>query len=254
MPNWNPFRRKDQVKVKNARAYLADAPKYKSHILGGGQCHVTGIVCPVCTQWGAGGPFYPTVDCSTLYELGEDITKYIYEISSRKSRKPMTPTERNELAEKLIPVLGQDRPIGYGAIFGVSLAEAKGPIGDFAWQTRGLVYVRESVFREINEAGFPLVGVPAPLKFQKDPGERLILLELLPSARRLASTFKQCEICDRILEVEETLRIDGSSFDDSIPIQCVYEWPATAVFSADLADYIRERGFTDISLSPIEVV
>ena len=209
---------------------------------------------PGMRRVGRGGPYYPTVDCSILYELGEDITKYLYGKSLRKNKKPMTPAELKELAAKLIPVLGQDRPIGYGAMFGISLAEAKGPIGDFAWQSRGLVYVRESVFREINEAGFPLVGVPAPLKFQKDPGERLIRLELLPSARRLPSTFKQCEICDRILEVEETLKIDGSSFDDSIPIQCVYEWPATAVFSAAFADYIRERGFTDISLSPIEVV
>lgn len=253
MPNWNPFRRKGQVKVKNARAYLADTPKYKSYILGGGQCYLVGILCPVCGQWG-GGAYYPTVDCSILYELGEDITKYLYGKSLRKNKKPMTPAELKELAAKLIPVLGQDRPIGYGAMFGISLAEAKGPIGDFAWQSRGLVYVRESVFREINEAGFPLVGVPAPLKFQKDPGERLIRLELLPSARRLPSTFKQCEICDRILEVEETLKIDGSSFDDSIPIQCVYEWPDTAVFSAAFVDYIRERGFTDISLSPIQVV
>jgi hypothetical protein len=199
------------------------------------------------------GPVYPTVDCSMLYELGEDITKYIYAMSSRKKMKPMTPAERDELAGKLIPVLGKDRPIGYGAMFGVSLAEAKGPIGDFAWQNRGDVYVRESVFEEIKEAGFPLVGVPAPLKFQKDPGERLILLELRPTARRLPGTFKQCEICDRILEVEKPARIDGSSFDDSMPVQCIYEWPDAAVFSAAFVDYIRERGFTDVSLSPIEV-
>lgn len=251
MPNWNPFRRKAEASTKPVRAYLIDPPNYKSLVLADPQCGLTGILCPVCTQWGSDA-WYPTVDCSMLADLDEDISKYIRRIPP--GRQPWTPMEIDEfkeLAERLAPILGQERPIHPGTIFGQALGDTKGEIGDFAWQTRVDAYVRESVFQEIQEASFPVVGVPAKLKFQKDPGERLIQLELRPTAR-LASSYWQCEVCGRI-KVNLPLIIDGASFDDSIPIQSIYECSNTAVVSAAFADFINERGLTDISLSPIEV-
>lgn len=188
-----------------------------------------------------------------MTDLGEDVAKYVKRLPpSRGAWKPMDPDERKNLAARLMPILGQDRPIGPGTVFGPMVGEAKGKIGDFAWHSSWNPIVRESTFKEIQKAGFPLVGVPAQLKFQKDPGELLIQLEVRPTAK-LASSYTQCDICGRI-EVDVPLIIDGSSFDDSIPIQSIYECVNAAVVSAAFADFINERKLTDISLTPLEVV
>jgi hypothetical protein len=163
----------------------------------------------------------------------------------------MDPDERKNLAARLMPVLGQDRPIGPGTIFGPMVGEAKGEIGDFAWHSSWVPLVRESIYKEMREAGFPLVGTPVQLKFKKAPGEPLIQLEVRPTAK-LASSYCQCEICDRT-KVDKPLIIDGSSFDDSIPIQSINECVNAAVLSAAFADFIAERKLSDIKLTPIEV-
>lgn len=233
------------------RAYKTGMPDFKSDVVSMGQCALTGVLCPVCGQWGA-GPWYPTVDCSTLTDLGEDVAKYVKRLPpSRGAWKPMDPDECKTLAARLLPILGKDRPIGPGTTFGPMVGEAKGEIGDFAWHSSWNPVVRESIFREIQEAGFPLVGIPAQLKFQHDPGEPLIQLELRPTAK-LASSYTQCDICGRIV-VDVPLIIDGSSFDDSIPIQIIYECVNAAVVSAAFADFIAERKLTDISLIPLDV-
>lgn len=235
-----------------ARGYRTGMPDFKSDVVSMGQCAITGIRCPVCGQWGSVGPWYPTVNCSALTDLGEDVAKYVKRLPpSRGAWKPMNPDERKKLAARLMPILGQERPIGPGTVFGPMVGEAKGEIGDFAWHSSWIPLVRESIFKEIQEAGFPLVGAPAQLKFQKDPGELLIQLEVRPTAK-LASSYTQCDICGRI-EVDVSLIVDGSSFDDSIPIQSVYECPNVAVISAAFAGFIAERKLTDISLTPLAV-
>ncbi|MBE9554717.1 MAG: hypothetical protein IMF05_14735 [Proteobacteria bacterium] len=234
------------------RAYTVPLPDFESDVLGMGQCALTGIKCSVCGQYGSAGPWYPTVDCSNVTDLGEDVAKYVKRLPPRGVWKPMDPDGYKNLAARLMPILRQDQLVLTGTVFGPMVGEAKGRIGDFAWHSSWIPLVRESIFREIQEAGFPLVGAPAQLKFQKDPGELLIQLEVRPTGK-LASSYTQCDICGRI-EVDVPLIVDGSSFDDSIPIQSVYECSNVAVVSAAFADFIAERKLTDISLTPLDVV
>jgi hypothetical protein len=163
----------------------------------------------------------------------------------------MSPDEFNILASKLMPIMAKDQPILHGTKFGPMVGTTKGPIGDFAWHSSWIPLVRESIFAEIREAGFPVIGAPAQLKFRKDPGERLIQLELRPTAR-LASSYTECEVCGET-EVDTPVIIDASSYDDSIPFQVVYECPNVAVVSAPFADFARKRNFTDFTLVPIDV-
>ena len=235
------------------RAYRIVHKEYDSYVVAGAQCAMTGIYCPECTQWGDVGVWYPTVDCAIMSALDEEIAKYVKYTSSRGAWKPMNIDEYKKLAARLIPILGEDRPVKPGTGFGPMEGKVDGEIGDFAWHSSFLPLVRESIFKEIRNSGFPVIGAPAKLKFKKDPGEMLIQLELRPTAR-LASSVQQCDMCGRITNVDQPIKIDGLSFDDSIPIQNIHDCTNVAVVSAAFADFIAERKLTDITLTPIEVV
>lgn len=239
--------------ILRMRVYKISPSNEENYVEGMGQCGLTGIICPVCGQYGNSGPWYPTVDCSTVIDLGEDVAKHVKCLPPRGIWKPMNPDEYKNLATRLLPILRQDQPVLAGTSFGPMIGRAYGEIGDFAWANPWTPLVRESVFEEIKKAGFSVFGEPAQLKFRRDPRERLIQLEVRPTARLVASSFKQCSVCGACDVLTNRPTVDFASLDASTVIQSAREWTNVAFIGKIFADFIRDRKFTDAKLTPLKV-
>ncbi|MDJ0944834.1 MAG: double-CXXCG motif protein [Kiloniellales bacterium] len=222
---------------------------------------LAGVDCPVCTQWG-GGFRYPTIGCAEVAALGEDVGKFL-ELGKvdfrRKGPDPMTVDEYASVRDMLKPLLGPDRPVMPGTSFGPLKGELRGPVNDFTWGLLSSVFLRESVFEEIRRAGFPLAGARADLTFKtfrgrrwfghEGPGEPLVELEVPPTARLAPSVEHQrCDVCGRP-QVRRRKIVDRTSFDESKPIQCLYEHRPLVVVNEALGQFIRARKYSGVTVT-----
>ncbi len=230
---------------------------------GATPCWITGIDCPICGAWGTSDSRYPTVECETIAALGNDVRKFMILtkghvrptglVNIKKIiRPPMTVAEYSSLKVTLEPLLGRDRPIFPGTQLGPITATVRGVRGqveDFLWGSSFVPYIRESVFKEIQDAGHLISGNRAILTFKKteDPAEPLIELEIPPTAR-VASSIKYdlCDTCGRIELARENLIVDCTRFDESIPIQRIFEQGTVLVISESFAEFIRNRNYTGV--------
>ncbi len=229
-------------------------------VFGSHACFLAGVDCPVCTPHG-GGFRYPTIGCAEVAALGDDISKFLIKGKidfRRKFPGPMTLAEYASVKAMLEPLLGPNRPEP-GTSFGPTTGEMRGPVYDFTWSAGLTLYLKESVFEEIREAGFPLAGVRAHLTFKtfkgrrwikhEGPGESLIELEIPPAARLAPSVeHQQCDLCDRI-QVGRRIIVDRASFDESIPIQRVYEASPRIVVTETLAKFIRVKKYSGVRVT-----
>ena len=63
-----------------------------------------------------------------------------------------------------------------------------------------------------------------------------------------------CSICGRLSFVKpKTMVIEAASYDSATPLQRIAEMPTRLVVNDDLAEFIRTRGFSNITLSRIEL-
>lgn len=229
-------------------------------LFGSFACSLVGVDCPVCTQWG-GGFRYPTVGCAEVAALGGNIGKFFEEGKGdgrRKQLASMTVAEYTSVKALLEPLLGPMRPVEPGTSFGPVTGELRGEVHDFTWNLSSMLFVRESVFNEINAAGFPLAGAQADLTFKtfrgrrwlkhEGPGEPLIELEVPPVARLVSSSYERCELCGRTQVGRRKMILDRAAFDPSIPLQCVYEGEYFVVTEA-FREFIRGKGYSGVGLS-----
>lgn len=225
---------------------------------GSFDCFLTGVDCPVCTQWG-GGFRYPTIECAEVTALGQGIGRFLQKgnmDSRRKMPRPMTVAEYASVKSMLKPLLGPNRPVMPGTSFGPIKGEMRGPVHDFTWSAGTALFVKESVFRDIRDAGFPVAGACADLTFKtysgrrwlrnEGPGEPLVELEVPPTARLApAVEHYRCDLCGRT-QVTRRIVVDRASFDESLPVQRVYEHPPRIVVSESFAKFIRARRYSGV--------
>jgi uncharacterized double-CXXCG motif protein len=208
------------------------------------------VDCSVCGEWGWGVLQYPSVDATTL---GKDLARHLISAGRWQRSKPVTVEAFEKIRQKLAPVLGPDRPIEPGACFGPLQGRGDGMFPDFVWVGIS-VLVRESVFSAMREAGFPLTGVPAGIKFRKQSQESLIELEARPTARLHPSAWpRTCEVCGQNLDSRPNLLLDAKSYDDSIPLQRVLCWPNWLIGSQAFAEFVRARKFNGCVVMPAEL-
>lgn len=144
---------------------IGPSPAGEIEMSGTRECWIPGLDCPICGLWSNIASWYPTVECATVAALGDSVNKFL--VRPRESPTPMTVAEFESLKALLEPVLGRDRPIEPGTSFGTVIAKVRGQVGDFAWSTDFSPYVKESVFKEMQEAGFPIAGAKAQLTFKQ---------------------------------------------------------------------------------------
>ena len=224
--------------------------------------NLKGVECPVCGGWGSAGFEYPSMDISEL----DGVIPPAFLQESRKNR-PMTLDEFAELKQRILPLLGAGRPFEPATQFGPLRGTGSGKFDDFAWLSYDTVLVREPVFSELRDAGFDLIGVPADIKFRRKQPENLVELELWPTAHLHRSVCpEQCEICGRYETMVDLKmlgkasyviplpKLEAATFDGTIPLQRILEWPTILVANEAFAAFIGERGFSGYRLRPLELI
>jgi len=201
-----------------------------------------GVICSVHGVWATTGLNYPTVDI----EL----------IDSRIGRLPASPISVDDfraLVARIEPITGPKRPLSPGANLGPLLGTARGLLGDFAWVNPWTMLVRSSTCQELVSSGFFVQGAEARMSFEDGPTEPLMELEA-PCKLTLANLQHReiCSICGRLSFVKQkTMVIEAASYDSATPLQRIAEMPTCIVVNDDLAEFIRTRGFSNITLTRI---
>ena len=240
---------------------IKPGPEGDVDVFGNLECFLTGVDCPVCTQWGSGF-HYPTIECGEVATLGEGVTKFLVEGKidfRRKIPGPMTVAEFASVKALLEPFLGPNRPVAPGLTFGPTTGEMRGTVQDFTWGVMSTAYVKESVFEEIRAGGFPLFGARADLTFKtlkgrrwfkhEGPGEALIELEVPPMAQLIPGSYERCDICGRTQVGRRRRVLDRATFDPSIPMQCVYEMRTHVLVTETFCEFIRTKNYSGVKLS-----
>lgn len=214
-------------------------------------CNISSITCPNCGWWAHWSIWYPTVDCSIFSSIGKEDSRFLVPLLGNNEEE-FTPETFAAFAEKWAHLLGSKRPLAPGTTFGIRPAWVLYAVDEFGWCGRGTLYVRESVFEAMVDAGFAVTGVSIPYRAKRDLGEKLIHLELPPLARISAGSGGSiCELCGKYTPGEATI-IDGSTFDESVPFQRIFEMPEILVVTADFAEFLRGRKTSDVTIDPID--
>lgn len=226
-----------------------DDDRYRYRFTVRRSCVLMGVECPRCDSWAMTGIQYPSVDPVTLTS---DVIPRRHLHGSRSS-EPMTVEVFNDVAKKLAPILGPDRPVEPGAHYGPLHGKATGKVPDVAWVKAWTPLVRESVFRKMLAEGIEITGVPADIQFKQSPQESLIELEILPTARiHPDPPMRKCELCGRV----PTIRgrgVDAATFNHSIPLQRVREWPTKILANEAMAEFVWNQNLAGADLTPIEL-
>lgn len=225
-----------------------DYDRFKYSVNDRSACVVPEMHCPACGDIRTWGRSYPSVDTRLL---GEDATRYL-ECGERKDSKPLNLEQYRELEEILGPVLGSDRPLAPLTGLGPATGQAEGAFPDFTWPVGsvGNIFMRRSVFEAARDAGFALTGVVPNLQYRRERKDPLIELEALPSLHVLESQRPEpCTTCGFAKARPRDVRLSPDDYDDTIPLQRIYECPELIVANPALAAFIRKRELTDVRLT-----
>ncbi|MEI6780002.1 MAG: double-CXXCG motif protein [Verrucomicrobiota bacterium] len=203
-----------------------------------------GVRCPNCGAWALTGLIYPAIEPSVLNDM-----------VLTADPSPLPVEQFYTLAASIQPVLGENRPAKPGTELGPLRGKAKGNFGDFAWVNPWTPLLRESVWLALRETGIHLAGVRAELDFGRLAHESLIELETLPTAALPSALLpEKCSICGRLpVKRPDTLCVDASSFDASIPLQRIAEIPTVLVANELFAQFIEHRNLRDVIVTPVKV-
>lgn len=205
-----------------------------------------GVVCPICGTWSTTGAIYPSFNASVLSDK-------LCSISSL----PISIELFDELRLKVASLLGVEDNFVPGSEFGHLKGKAKGKFGDFAWLNPWTPLIRESVWLELREAGIELLGVRAELNFGKQKYEPFVEIEVHSGVKLISELILEedrCRCCGRLpLKKGGEIIIDGSSFNNLVPIQRIYELPTILIVNDRLAKFIQQRNLRDVLLTQIEI-
>lgn len=206
---------------------------------------VGGLQCSVCGPWAFVGVSYPTFDLAALPDWVRKV-----------KRGPLSIATFERLRETLAPLLGPDRPVVPGVELGRFKGRLRGNVGEFVWSDSWTLFIRESIWHQLNTAGFVLTGQRASITSRAKVQETLVELEILPRARVPKVTLpRPCSVCGRIgAKVPEQVVLDSRSYDPSVPIQRIVELPTIIIVNKELASFVKEQGYRDVILKPIELI
>ncbi|MBE9557706.1 MAG: hypothetical protein IMF08_12680 [Proteobacteria bacterium] len=208
------------------------------------------VGCPSCGEVRTWGLSYPSVD---LQVLGEDVLRWLKR--GRDSRiESLSLEQYRELEQTLAPLLGPNRPLRPLTNLGPSTGLAEGAFPDFTWAGGlvGDIFMRRSVFETVCAAGFALTGIKANLQYRRERKDPLIQLEILPGLHvHEAQRPELCATCGFANERPKGIRISPDDFDDTIPLQRIYERPDFIVANAAFSAFVRERELTAVRLAPV---
>ena len=203
-----------------------------------------GAICRFDGIWATTGINYPTADVAL--------------IDSRVGELPTHPVSAEDyraLAAKIEPIIGSERLLQPGANLGPLRGTAHGPLGDFAWVNPWTTLIRSSTHQELLSLGFSLDGAEAKINFEDGSTEPLIELEALCKVALANLQCREvCPICGRMSFAKpKTMVIEAASYDSARPLQRIVEMPTYFVVNDDLGEFIRARGFSNITLTEIEL-
>lgn len=205
-----------------------------------------GVVCPICGTWSITGAIYPSFDASVLSDKLCSINSF-----------PISIESFDELSLKVAGLLGVEDTFVPGSEFGKLRGKAKGKFGDFAWLNPWTPLIRESVWLELREAGVELLAVRAELDFGKQEHEPFVEIEVHSGVKLISELVLEedkCRCCGRLpIKKGSNIIIDGSSFNNSIPIQRISELPTILIVNDRLAKFIQQRNLRDVLLTRIEI-
>jgi hypothetical protein len=213
-------------------------------------CTVPTLLCPDCGEIRTWALSYPSIDADAL---GEDARRHL-ECGKNYRSEPLSLAQYRELEETLAPVLGPKRPLKPFTGLGPSTGMAEGAFPDFAWPVGAVqnLFLRRSVYEACRDAGFALTGVEPNLRYRRARRDPLIELEILPSLHVIDSQRpKTCATCGFTNDRPQGVRLSPEDYDDTIPLQRIYERPELIVANAAFAAFIRERELTDARLTPM---
>lgn len=228
------------------------------YVVGGGAAYtVPGVLCPDCGEVRWLGPYYPTLE---VEHLTEEVTRHLGR-HGEAHREFMDLEEFQELAAKLAPHLGPNRPLMPLTHLGPTQGGAEGKFCDFNWPlAHRTIFIRRSVYELLRDAGFDIAGVPAALTYRRKRRDPLVELDVPPFARLHPSqqpasctTCGLCKITGGCIadEAAASLTLDAASFDETVPLQRVLERVEIMLVNEALADFIRARGLDNIELTPM---
>lgn len=221
---------------------------------GGSNYSIPRVVCPDCGDHASAAFRYPGLDASAL---GEDVLRRLlfYDLSkphlaAHRGPAEITPDEMRELADLLAPIFGPDRPFGPFTELGPAAGRAEGMFDDFCWSTtHPPLFLRQSVFDAMREAGFAVAGIAPDARYRRARRDPLIEPEAPPTAHVHPKVkIVPCATCGFVTGTPAGGRLDPESWDDSIPVQRVYENPRVIVVNTNLARFIRDNKCTGVVL------
>lgn len=220
----------------------------------GAQYEIPRLLCPDCGEDGMVWFRYPEFDPSAF---GEDILGRLRSYDplaphgeTHRGSYELPPEDMRELLALLAPIMGPDRPYGPLTEFGPARGPAEGMFDDFSWSwPPGPVFLRQSVFDAMREAGFTVTGVAPDARYRRERRDPLIEPTAPPTVHvHLSARLEPCATCGFVTGTPAGGRLDPENWDDAIPMQRVYESSRVIVVNAALADFIREKRFSGVTL------
>jgi uncharacterized double-CXXCG motif protein len=207
---------------------------------------VPGITCPCCGSWALSGIEYPTIDTEGVRRAVGVLEPW-----------PIALEAYTALKSRIEHFFGTGQEIVPGAKLGPIIGNACGELGDFAWLTPWTILLRESVAKQLKDAGFGLTCVNAELDFggDDDSVESYQEIEVLPIVHLAPSLVPiACAICHRLpISAPKRIVLSAKTYDSELPIQRIYELPTYVVVNKRFAEFVTANKMTNVLLEPVEV-
>ncbi|MBE9556706.1 MAG: hypothetical protein IMF08_07610, partial [Proteobacteria bacterium] len=212
------------------KSSLDDWPTHYA-VPGSSNYSIPRVICPDCGEHASAAFRYPGLDVSKLEEKIVRRLRFYnpFEPHGKMKKGPaeITPDEMRDLSELLAPIMGPGRPFGPFTRLGPAAGLAEGLFDDFCWPgVPPPLFLRQSVFDAMLEAGFPVSGVAPDARYRRPRRDPLIEPETPPTAHVHPSVrIAPCATCGFVTGTPLGGRLDPESWDDGIPFQCVFENP-----------------------------
>lgn len=237
-----------------------DMHERERYALGGfSALNLMHVRCPDCGDTAVNGLHYVGVSSSAIDRESAALFR-AYRPEARGGEQFTGPTtitveQLDHLRERLAPLLGPERPVSPGMDIGPALGRAAGRFGDFAWpHFSARVCLRRSVHNAMDEAGFRLSVVMAGFVYRRERKDPLVEIDIPLSAHLVGwRKMEVCEVCGLTKRPAGLEVVDAGSWDDSIPMQRIYERANTILVNRALANFIRDRQMTDVTLTPAKL-
>ena len=209
-----------------------------------------GVHCSICgNTWAMTGIQYPSVCPKELMPFREEYP----------SPKPVSVLEFGELACRLAPLVGPERPLQPGTALGPLAGKFVGEQSDFAWVNQWTPLIRRSLLEALRRREVSVEGADAELKQHGGKSEAMFEIEARPSATFHRACLptplpEPCSGCGRNpVKLPDRIVVEHESLDRRRLLQRIWRFPTCLIVSGRNADLLTQLPFSNLLLSPIEV-